>query len=105
MKAPVDPEEKTARAICETTEAEELGLACRWTARYETPTKSVIAIVPSTASVVAALRPCGRRNAFTPFAIASTPVRAVEPDEKARSRTKSVMAPVPTGRAFGVTAW
>ena len=28
---------------------------------------------------------CGRRKALTPFAIASTPVSAVEPDEKARN--------------------
>ncbi len=65
----------------------------------------MIAITPRTASVCAAFLPCGRRKAFTPFAIASTPVRAVEPDENARSRTKSVIAPVPTGSAFGVTAW
>ena len=57
----------------------------------------MIAIVPSTASVFAAFFPCGCRNALTPFAIASTPVSAVEPDEKARSRTKSVRALVPTG--------
>ena len=53
----------------------------------------VIAITPSTSSVAAALRPCGRRNALTPFAIASTPVSAVEPDENARSTTKSETVP------------
>ena len=41
--------------------------------------------------------PCGCRNALTPFAIASTPVSAVEPDANARSTTKSVTAPVPAG--------
>ena len=98
------PRWNTARAICETTESVELGRAWRCTARYETPRKSVIAITPSTPSVFAAFFPCGWRNALTPFAIASTPVRAVEPDENARSRTNSVIAPVPTGSACGVTA-
>ena len=105
MKLHDVPGWKTARAICDTTESLALGRACRWTARYETPRKRVIAIMPSAASVAAAFRPCGLRNAFTPFAIASTPVSAVEPDENARRRTKSVIAPVPTGSAFGVTAW
>jgi hypothetical protein len=98
------PPPNTARATWDTTEALALGRACVCTARYETPTKSEIAIVPRTASVIAAFRPCGRRNALTPFAIASTPVSAVEPDEKARSRTNSVIVPVPTGSACGVTA-
>ena len=47
------------------------------------------------ASVVAAFLPCGRLNAFTPLAIASTPVKAVEPEEKARSNTNRVTAPAP----------
>ena len=47
-------------------------------------------------SVRAALRACGRRNALTPFAIASTPVSAVEPEAKARSSTNSPIAPAPT---------
>ena len=101
MKPPNEPGGKTARAICETTESVELGSACTCTARYETPRNSVIAITPSTASVVAAFFPCGWRNALTPFAIASTPVSAVEPDENARRRTKSVIAPVPAGSGFG----
>ena len=97
MKPPNEPGWKTVRAIWETTESVELGIAWTWTARYETPRNIVIAIVPSTASVLAAFFPCGCRNALTPFAIASTPVRAVEPDENARSRTKSVITPVPVG--------
>ena len=64
----------------------------------------MIAIAPSTVSVVAAFRPCGRRNALTPFAIASTPVSAVDPDENARSRTNSVMPPAPVAIGSGVTA-
>ena len=36
-------------------------------------------IVPRTASVVAAFRAWGRRKAWTPSAIASTPVNAVAP--------------------------
>src|SRR5437588_532207 len=84
MKPPDEPGRKTARATCETTESVELGSACTCTARYETPRNIPIASVPSTASVVAAFFPCGWRNALTPFAIASTPVRAVEPQDEAR---------------------
>src|SRR5207248_10166145 len=42
MNAPAEPGWNTARAICETTESVELGCACRWTARYETPRKSAV---------------------------------------------------------------
>ena len=55
-------------------------------------------------SVRAALRDCGRRNALTPFAIASTPVSAVEPEAKARSSTKSPIVPTPTVIGSGATA-
>ena len=95
MKPPNEPGWKTARAICETTDAVELGAACTCTARYETPRNIAIASVPRTPSVFAAFFPCGWRKALTPFAIASTPVSAVEPDENARRRTKTVTAPVP----------
>src|SRR5881397_2058404 len=98
------PPWNTARATCETTESVELGRACTCTARYETPTNNVIAITPSVASVDAAFRPCGRRNALTPFAIASTPVRAVEPDENARRMTNVVTTPVPAAIGCGATA-
>ena len=49
----------------------------------------VIAIAPSRSSVVAAFLLLGRRNAGTPFEIASTPVSAAQPDEKARASRKS----------------
>ena len=52
-----------------------------------------MAIVPMIASVSAALRACGWRNAGTPFEIASTPVSAVAPDENARSSANSPTAP------------
>ena len=48
-------------------------------------------MAPMMANVAAALRDCGRRNAGTPSAIASTPVSAVAPDEKARSRRNTVI--------------
>ncbi len=41
-------------------------------------------MTPMIPSVVAAFRGCGRRNACTPSAMASTPVRAVAPEENAR---------------------
>ena len=97
------PAGKTPRASCDSTDGvpESAGSACMCTASHETPTNIAIAITPSVASVVAAFRPCGRRNAFTPFAIASTPVSAVEPDANARRTTNSVTAPVPAASDAG----
>ncbi len=46
----------------------------------------VIERTPSRRSVVAALRLFGFLKAGTPLEIASTPVRAAHPDEKARAR-------------------
>src|SRR4051812_38259477 len=67
MKLAVEPAGNVARAIWETTDVVALGRACSCTARYETPRKSVIAIPPRTASVMAAFRPWGRRKALTPL--------------------------------------
>ena len=53
----------------------------------------VMAIAPSSSSVVAAFLLFGLRNAGTPFEIASTPVRAAQPDEKARA-SKNIRASV-----------
>src|SRR6476620_3481040 len=63
------------------------------TARYETPTKSEIAITPITTSVRAAFCPCGDLNAPTPFEIDSTPVRAAAPDANARRTTSTPTLP------------
>src|SRR5437763_8127485 len=104
MKPPTEPAGNTERAICETTDAVWLGMACRRTVRLETPTNSAIAITPRAARVFAAFSPCGCRKALTPFAIASTPVSAVEPEANARRRTKSVTAPAPAGRECGTVA-
>src|SRR3954469_19423746 len=104
MKDKADDAGNVARATCDTTESVELGSACIWTARYDTPTNSAIAIVPRTASVTAAFRPCGWRNALTPLAIASTPVRAVEPKANARRRTNTVNAAVPVDSGCGTVA-
>ena len=52
----------------------------------------VTAIMPSRRSVVAALRLLGLRNAGTPLLMASTPVRAAQPDENARA--SSSMSPI-----------
>ena len=49
----------------------------------------VIAIMPSSSSVVAAFLLFGRRNAGTPLEIASTPVSAALPDENARASRSS----------------
>ena len=65
--------------------------------------KKVIARIPRMPSVRDALRAWGRRNALTPLAIASTPVRAVDPEAKARMSTKNPIAPTPTGIGSGAT--
>jgi hypothetical protein len=49
----------------------------------EMPKNKDTAITPMIPSVVAAFRDWGRRNAGTPLEIASTPVSAVDPEEKA----------------------
>ena len=53
------------------------------------PMNIVIAMTPMIASVSAAFLDCGRRNAGTPFEMASTPVSAVAPEENARSSVNS----------------
>ena len=54
----------------------------------------VIAMVPSSSRVVAAFLLFGLRNAGTPFEIASTPVSAALPEEKARASRKTSASPV-----------
>ena len=62
----------------------------------------MIAITPIDISVLAALRACGRRNALTPFEIASTPVSALQPEANARSSTTDAHpAARPTGAGSG----
>ena len=58
------------------------------------PTIIVTAMVPSSSSVVAALRLLGGRKAGTPLEIASTPVSAAHPEENARSNRKNRANPV-----------
>src|SRR4029079_11084290 len=101
-----DDDGKTARAISESTDGVPVLVGRAWTctASHETPTNIAIAIVPRTRNVVPAFLPCGLRNALTPFAIASTPVSAVEPDANARSTTNAVMAPTPLESGCGTVA-
>ena len=56
------------------------------------PANSSAAIVPMRARVVWALRTLGLRKAGTPFATASTPVRAEQPLENARSTSRMTAA-------------
>src|SRR5207302_6384274 len=81
-----------------------LGRACISIVRYETAIKSEIAITPRTPRVVAAFFPFGGRKAPTPFEIASTPVSATAPEEKARTRTKRPTAPIPSVTGCGTAA-
>jgi hypothetical protein len=61
----------------------------RW-ASSEMPKKKAPRMATMATSVLAALRDAGRRKAGTAMLIASTPVRATAPDEKARMRAKTV---------------
>ena len=62
-------------------------------------------MTPITISVRAAFVGCGRRNAGTPFEIASTPVSALQPDANARRMTISpTLAASPTGAGSGTCA-
>ena len=54
---------------------------------------SVMEIPPSISSVVAALRDLGLRKAGTPLLIASTPVSAAHPEEKARATRNTSAKP------------
>src|SRR5438477_12178138 len=53
------------------------------------PRNMVMAMTPMMARVWAAFRACGRRKPGTPLEMASTPVRAVDPDENACRTTNS----------------
>ena len=64
----------------------------------------MIAMTPSTPSVRAAFFDCGRLKALTPFAIASTPVRALAPEENAFRIRKMPRAPAPGASSCGETA-
>ncbi len=58
-------------------------------ARPMIPQNMVTARMPMSARVVAAFLLLGLRKAGTPLLIASTPVRAAQPEEKARSSRKT----------------
>ncbi|CAM5655644.1 hypothetical protein SCYAM73S_01770 [Streptomyces cyaneofuscatus] len=62
-------------------------------ARAMIPQNMVTASSPIIASVVAAFLDFGLRKAGTPLLIASTPVRAAQPEEKARRRRKTSAKP------------
>src|SRR5256885_6137683 len=59
----------------------------------------VAAMIPMISRVSDAFLAWGRRNAGTPFEIASTPVSAVAPDENAFRITKIVTTPTPAARS------
>ena len=58
-------------------------------ARVTIDSSIVIEMAPMSSSVVAALLLLGFRKAGTPLLIASTPVSAAQPEEKARSSRKT----------------
>ena len=78
-----------------------VGLSATWTwyssASTVMPANMLIEITPMMASDCASLRLLGLRKAGTPLLIASTPVRAVQPEAKARmprkTRARRVKAP------------
>ena len=68
------------------------------------PRNIVTPNTPRIANVSAAFFACGRRNAWTPSAIASTPVSAVAPDENARATRNAPRAAVGTIGSWAVAA-
>jgi len=68
------------------------------------PRNSTVASAPMMARVAAAFLACGRRNAWTPSATASTPVSAEAPDENARSSRNSVTVVMGLIGRFAVSA-
>jgi hypothetical protein len=83
-----------------------LGRAPLAEASTETPRNSTTAIPPRIASVAAAFRAWGRWKALVPFAIASTPVSALQPDANARSATAvDAVVAVPTAAGSGTVAF
>ena len=73
-----------------------LGYGLRWCASTEMPKNNVPSSTPIHTSVAAAFFDSGRRNAGTPFEIASTPVSATAPDEKPFSSRKMPSDPPPS---------
>ena len=85
-----NPLPNTCSPSCAITVRSWLGYGCRRWASTEMPKNSVPSSTPIHTSVVAAFFAAGRRNAGTPFEIASTPVSATAPDEKPFSSRNSV---------------
>ena len=90
------PSPNTVSPICASTDVDAAMCSSVRTfssaAKPEIPRNIGMLMAPISSSVVAAFFDCGRRNAGTPSAIASTPVRAVAPDENAL-RTSSALIP------------
>ena len=59
-----------------------------------TPISMVTAMVPSSSSVVAAFLLLGFLKAGTPLEMASTPVRAAQPEENVRANSATMAKPV-----------
>ena len=90
----ITPSPKTVSPICASTDVEaamcSLVRTSRAAASSEMPKNIGMLMAPISSRVDAAFFDCGRRKACTPSAIASTPVSAVAPEEKARSTSKTV---------------
>ena len=103
------PSPNTSRPIWENTVWSWLGYgAVRW-ASTETPKNSTPRIPAIHMSVIEAFLDSGRRNAGTPFEMASTPVSATAPDEKPFRMMKSVSVPpnsfVPSNCSLSNGTW
>src|SRR5262245_66108550 len=83
---------EAVRASWEITVPSSEGVAPMWTASQVIPRKRVPRITDMTIRVRPAFRLRGSLKAVMPFEIASTPVRAVVPLEKAWRSRKSVTA-------------
>jgi len=84
------PSPKTARPRIDRIVSFSLSVGCSFWARTEIPKKKDPRMATMVISVREAFLDSGRRKAGTALEMASTPVRATAPDEKARIRAKRV---------------
>ena len=87
------PSPNTCWPICENTaDLSRAGYGCRWCASTDTPRNSVPRMTRHPHERDRRVPRLGRRNAGTPFEIASTPVSATAPDEKPRQQQEECRA-------------
>ena len=85
-----EPSPRTALPMIDNSVSSSLTVGLINFASNDSPKKNPPRTPPMTIRVVAALWLSGFRNAGTPFEMASIPVSATAPDEKARRKSRTV---------------